>query len=381
MRFLFFIITACIFSSAFSQAKKDSLIFKSISETKHTCIANQYKTGTCWSFATVSFLESEILRKSNTSVDLSEMFFVRHAYPQKALNYIRMHGKANFGQGGQAHDVINIMKEKGLMPESAYGGINYNYKRHDHIELERILAGMLKSLTEIQSDGLTEKWDDAFVSVLETYLGVLPSDFEVDGKKTNAVQYSKSLGLIPEDYVEITSYTHFPFDTWIDLDVPDNWSHDKYFNVTLNELLLIAENAINKGYSVCWDGDISEPGFSHKDGIANVPEENLRNLSDEQKKSILMGGNPEVDITQEIRQKAFEKYQTTDDHLMHIVGISEDQFGMRYFHTKNSWGENSNAFEGMLNMSYSYFKKNTIAIMVHKDALPKEIKEKIRTEK
>lgn len=361
--------------------------FKVKTEVKTTPVKNQYRSGTCWSFATVSFIETELLRMGKGEIDLSEIFFVHHAYNLKADRYVRMHGSSNFGPGGQAHDVMNIAAKYGLVPESDYSGLLKGETQHVHGELDAGIQGYLDAV--IKTGKLSQVWPDAVSALLDTYLGKMPEQLNVKGNPT-PLAFSKNMGFNPEDYVELTSYTHHPFYTAFSLEIPDNWSNDTYYNVPLEDLNRIMHVALEQGYSFCWDGDVSDRGFSHAKGIAIVPERNIESmegtersrwekLSDKDKQSELYSfdkpGQEKV-ITPEMRQLAFDNHQATDDHLMHITGLVTDQNGTNYFITKNSWADNSNDKGGYLNMSEAYVNLNTVAIMVHKNAIPADIRKK-----
>lgn len=357
---------------------------------KNTNVKSQDRTGTCWSYATTSYIESELMRMGNPEFDLSEMYFVRNAYITKADLFVRFHGEANFSQGGQAHDVLMHMDEKGFVTEAAYNGKNYGSETHAHSEMESVLRGVVDAVVKNRNRKLSTAWKTAFNAILDAYLGEVPEKINVGSKSLSPVEFAKSTGFNANNYVEITSYSHHPFYGSFILEIPDNWTHDKYYNVPMNELMAIMDNAIDKGYTVCWDGDVGEKGFSHNNNVAIVPQMAIDELADSEKLkwSKLTDAErqkqmysfeapvPEVNVTQEMRQVTFDSYQTTDDHLMHMVGKAKDQNGTRYFLIKNSWGE-SNDLNGYLYMSDAYTRLKTIAILVHKDAIPKEIKSKL----
>ncbi|MDY0342362.1 MAG: C1 family peptidase [Lentimicrobium sp.] len=370
-------------------ARPEGYIFTVENQLKTTPVKNQYRSGTCWSFATVSFVETELLRMGKPEMDLSEMFYVRNAYQKKSERYVRMHGSSNFGPGGQAHDVMNIIATHGLVPENDYPGLLKGETQHVHGELDAGLQGYLDAVVRVKSGKLSQVWPEAVSALLDTYLGKLPEKLSVKGNPT-PLEYAKSEGFNPDDYVEITSYTHHPFYTAFALEIPDNWSNDTYYNVPMDDLYRIMLFALDKGYSFCWDGDVSERGFSHGKGVAIVPEKNIESLegtersrweklSDKDKQAELYSFDKpgyEKIITPEMRQQAFDNHQATDDHLMHITGLVTDQNGTNYFITKNSWADNSNDKGGYLNMSEAYVKLNTLAILVHKNAVPADIRKK-----
>ncbi len=371
--------------------------FTIVKQLDVTPVKNQYRTGTCWSFSTMSFLESEALRKGKPQVNLSEMWIARNAYVGKAQNYLRRDGHNNFGQGGLFHDIPWVIRNHGLVPEHVYPGLAYGENKHNHSELHAVLKSMLEALNKKpQGRKLTTAWLPAFKGVLNAYLGNVPENtedlkFEIFGKTFTPISFMQYLEINPDDYVEFTSFTHHPFYTWFALEIPDNWNFEQAFNVKVDELTEIAEHAIMNGYTVAWGSDVSEKGFSHRNGLAIVPEDE-RTVSDRKSKEkfLLIKGEKvpngfmqpvkEVEVTQEMRQDAFERKLTTDDHGMHIVGIVKDQTGKKYFIVKNSWGD-TNDLNGYFFASYPYFKYKTTMIMVHKDAVPKKIKKKMSCKK
>ena len=369
------IVLLVLTTTNFAQKDKSVHKFNLLYNVECTPVKNQNRTGTCWSFSTSSFLESELIRLGFGTHDISEMFFVRMNYPKKAERYIRYHGLFNFGPGGQAHDVTNVVREFGMVPEEVYPGINYGSDKHDHSELDAVLEGMLKAVVKSAHPKTTAVWADAINSVLDVYLGKVPAEFEYQGKKYTPQSFAKASGFNPDDYIEFTSYTNYPFNEKVMLEVPDNWSFDLYYNVQLDDLIKIMNNALENGYSIEWDGDSGKDNFYRKEGYAVIPmnEETDPDDAEEPEK--------EKVITQEIRQEAFNNYDVTDDHLMHIVGLAEDQNGTKFYYTKNSWGTENHGkemtYDGYWYMSESYVRLKTIAFMVHKDAVPKEIRERL----
>lgn len=346
-------------------------------EANATPVKNQAYTGTCWSFSTASFLESELLRTGQDEIDLSEMYIVRHIYIQKALNYVRRQGKANFGQGSMAHDVFSIMGEKGLMPEGAYTGLTGEETKHNHSEMEAMLKGIVEAAVAQQSKTVSDKWLKAYEAVLDIYLGPVPEKFEYENKKyTPETFVSKKMKLEADDYIQVTSFTHHPFYKPFVLEVPDNFSNGMFYNVPIDELESIAEYAIAEGYTFAWDSDVSEKGFSARRGLAILPEGCLSFKSNDEWDKAFANPGEEMDVTQEMRQKAFDEFSTTDDHLMHISGIVKDQNGTKYYKVKNSWGE-IGPYDGYLYASAAYFKYKTLAIIINKKALPKDISKKL----
>jgi bleomycin hydrolase len=284
---------------------------------------------------------------------------------------------------------MNVVKEYGMMPDSLYNGLVTGETKHDHNELDAVLKGFIDAV--IQGHKLTPVWRQAINSILDAYLGKVPDQFMTDKLQLTPKSYSEYCNIDPADYIELTSYTHHPFYQKCILEIPDNWSGDEYYNVPIDDFMTIIDNALGDGYSVCWDGDVSDKGFSHKNGVAIVPELRLNELSDpeksrweamnekEREEELYKFKKPgqEKNITQELRQMDFDNYSSTDDHLMHITGITKDQNGTKYYITKNSWSAESNKSGGYLNMSESYVRLNTIAIMVNKNALPARIAKRL----
>jgi aminopeptidase C len=334
-------------------------VFTPVVENKATPVKNQGRTGTCWCFGTLSFLESELLRMGIEEVDLSEMYTVRQTYKLRYFdNYLRR-GKGNLGPGGVCHTATLTSAQFGLMPESAYPGIAYDSPGHNHSELGSYVEAIAKVPDEAKN--MSPESEAMLNAVLDIYLGETPSSFTYKGKDFTPASFASYLGLDMDNYVEITSFTHHPFYRQIPVEIPDNWEHALYYNVPLNEFMAIADYALLNGYTIGWDGDLTKD-FSQANGLAVLPDPDP--------------SKDEVEVTQEIRQKWFETFQTVDDHIMHITGIVKDQYGVKYYITKNSWGE-TGKLKGYVNMSENYFKAKCIAIMVHKDAIPKEIRKKL----
>jgi len=331
--------------------------FKIIKQNESTSVKDQQKTGTCWCFSTVSFLESELLRMGKGEFDLSEMYIIRNVYPEKARYYVQQHGKANFSEGGQAHDVINSLLKSGLVPEDQYHGNLYNPGEHNHSEMVGAMEGMLNGIIDKRAE-LTTVWIEAIEAILDVYMGENVKSFAYDGTIHTPRSFTVNiLGLNAHNYIELTSYSHHPYYTKFNLEVPDNWSHDPYYNLPIDDLIQSMEHIIMNGYTLVWDGDVSEKGFSHKKGVAEIAEDEIP--------------------SQETRQKTFNTWRTTDDHLMHITGIAEDNDGNKYFITKNSWSEDSNNLGGYLYMSEDYVRLHTVAVLVNRKSIPKIITEKL----
>lgn len=342
-------------------------VFKTEKKINCTAVKNQANTGTCWSFATASFLESEVIRMGATDIDLSEMYIVRNIYKDKAKNYVLRQGKANFSQGSLAHDLIRMASQEGLVTEEAYSGLLEGETRHNHSEMENGLKGFLDGVRT--SKRLSKKWMPAFTAILDAYIGVAPTQFSYQGKDYTPKTFVDKVGINADDYVSITSFTHHPFYDQFILEIPDNYSNGAFYNVPLEEMMSIIDYALLAGYTISWDGDVSEKGFSARDGIAVLPESSER-------EDLFSTPGEEITVTQMNRQENFENYSTTDDHLMHIVGLALDQAGTKYYIIKNSWGEISD-YNGYLYMSEAYMKMKTVSVMMHKDALPAESAKKI----
>jgi len=295
---------------------------------------------------------------------------VRMTYPKKAADYIRYQGKNQFGAGSLSHDAINVMGEYGLVPESAYTGLQTGVTEHDHNGLDALLESTLKTALDKKLVQENQEWRKAIEGILDAYLGRAPKEFEYSGKTYTPATFRDAMGLKASDYVSITSFSHHPFNSKFVLEVPDNFSHESFYNVTIDELATIAEYAVNNGYSIVWDADVSEKTFSFKNGMAILPSADVK-AEDYFKKVVT-----EQKVTQAERQDAFETLRTTDDHLMHITGLAKDQDGTNYFIVKNSWGKN-NSYGGFQYVSREYFRGKTIAILLHKDAVPKEIRQNL----
>ena len=355
-----------------------------------TSVTNQASTGTCWCFATTSFMESELLRMGKGEYDLSEMFIVRQKYINQINDNYMRRGKGNVSQGSLSPSWITAFKQVGVVPEEVYSGINYDSDRHNHGELASYVSSISETAVKLKKN--SPEFHELVNSLMDIYLGKLPEKFTYKGKEYTAKSFAESLGLNMDDYVLLTSFTHKPYYEAFDVEVPDNWEHALMYNLPLDEMMSVMDNALKNGYSVCWDGDVSEKGFSFKNGVAINPEVNNVDdyaTTDRARFEKMDAGErleevykferpyPEVKVTPEVRQAGYEAFVTTDDHLMHITGITKDQNGTKYYITKNSWGTERNAFGGYLNMSESFVRAKTICIMVHKDALTKEVRNKI----
>ena len=357
------ISTAILLSSfiGFSQGYQ----FTSIVDLECSDVKSQGVTGTCWSYSTSSFLESEIKRITKMDIDLSEMYTVRNTYPKKAWNYVMRQGKAQYSQGGLAHDVLNSVEAYGLVPEAAFTGLATNDKKHNHSEMIAVTKAMLDAYIKNPARKLSPRWKTSYESILDIYLGKNPETFTYNGKEYTPKSFQKMVKINPNDYITLTSFSHQPFNTDFVLSIPDNFSNGNMHNVPLDKFEQIMFDALKKGYSIELDIDVSEKTFSSKNGIAIIPEDKTTQLE------ALMDIKKEKKITQEYRQQEFENFTTTDDHLMHITGIVKDQNGTIYYKTKNSWGSDGNRvkYGGYVYISSAYFRLKAISITLNAGAI------------
>ena len=363
--------------------------FTTVKELPVTSVKNQSRSSTCWSFSTLSYLESELIRTGKGEHDLSEMFIVSNAYYDKADKYIRTNGNINFAPGSSFGDAMTIWKNYGIVPEEVLPGLNYGESIHAHNELDAVTAGYINALDKNPNGKISTAWKNGFRGILDAYLGRIPQTFTYQGREYTPKTFAQELGINPDDYVSITSYSHHPFYSSFAIEIPDNWRWDKSYNLPLDEFMTIFDYTIEKGYTVLWGSDVSEKGFTKK-GIAIVPETEPENMSGsdqakwigttrqemESKFSSLSEILPEKVIDQAERQKAFDNRQTTDDHGMHIYGVAKDQEGNKYYLVKNSWGLSS-GYNGTWYVSETFIRYKTMNILVHKESVPKEIRKKL----
>ena len=338
-----------------------------------TSVKNQNASGTCWCFATTSFLEAELLREGKGEFDLSEMFTVRYNYYERLNdNYLRR-GKGNIGEGSIAHMALKVIDKYGIVPQSAYLGINYDSPLPDHRELGTYIAAIAGASVELRQR--SPEYFELQDALFDIYMGKIPENFEYEGKEYTPISFRDMLGIDIDDYVEITSFSHHPFYQKVPLEIPDNWDHELLYNLPLDDMMAVIDNALNNGYTVCWDGDVSEQGYVFMPtGVAVLPADPRTDMQ-----TIAASGSiiEEVEyVDQAMRQAGFESFTTTDDHLEHITGIATDPAGTRYYITKNSWGERG-PFDGYHYMSEKYVRAKTVSILVHKDAIPSDIKAKM----
>ena len=378
MKNFFLIVAVLSFTSvlyANSEGKSTgAYVFNETISLRATPVKNQAVTGTCWSFTTTSFLESELIRLGKGEFDLSEMHTVRFNYINRLQdNYLRR-GAGNLGEGSLAHMMFNIVKKHGIVPESVYTGINYNSAFHNHDELNRFVNAIAEVPVKLKNR--SSEYFKLVESLLDIYLGPLPQNFNISGKEYNSVSFFNSLGLNIEDYVEITSFSHHPWYSDFVLEIPDNWDGGRFYNLPLDEFMQVIDNSLENGYTVCWDGDMSEKSYSDKMGVAvNATDEEL--MSEEGRELSFKKIYKEADVTQESRQSGFEKFITTDVHLMHLIGRATDQNGTIYYKVKNSWKPEINIFGGYNFLSKKFVEAKTISIVVHKNAIPEHIRRKL----
>ena len=321
-------------------------------------VRSQDRTGTCWCYAGTSFLESELMRRSKGTHDLSEMFVVKNVYKDKATNFVLRQGKANFSQGALAHDYLRSVDRYGVVPEEVFSGKTIGETAHDHSEMESVAKSILEAV--VKRKKLSPRWNKAFDSVLNIYLGEAPESFEYRDQSYSPLEFSESIEFNLDDYVSFTSYTHHPFYKPFVLEIPDNFSNGSFVNVPVDDMIEIIDEAMDAGYGVMWDGDVSEKGFSANKGVATLPaDKNARGLN---------GPVKQMEVTQDLRQERFLSYSTTDDHLMHLVGRATDQDGNKYYLIKNSWGK-IGPHKGYLYMSEAYVRLHTLAITLNRDCV------------
>ncbi len=381
-----------------TQVKKDSVEgwqFTTVDSVPITRVKDQHRSGTCWAFSTLGFLESEVLRIKGKEVELSPMFVVSKTLIDRATYCVRLYNEPRFAEGGSAYDVIYCMQHYGLVPKSAMPGIRYGWTEADTLpvfsELTAVASGYLSGLKKQKK--LSPVWRDGLQAIYDVYLGKCPTEFEYEGKQYTPESFVKSLGLNAEDYVSITSYTHHPFYERFALEVPDNWRMDQMYNVPMEDMMRIIDNAIANGYTLAWGADVSEIGFTRK-GIGVVPDADhgadltgsdmqkwVGMSKDKQKEELTKKPLPEKTITQQMRQDAFDNWENTDDHGMQIFGTAKDQNGKRYYMVKNSWGTVKSDYKGIWYISEAFMQYKTNDVLVHKNAIPKDIRKKLKIEK
>lgn len=363
--------------------------FTTVKENPITPIKNQASSGTCWAFSTIGFLESEVIRINNIKdeakyPDLSEFFVVSHSYSDRADKYVRLDGKLGFSAGSGAGDVIETIRRYGIVPNADMTGMNYGTELPRQSELDAVLLGYVQAVARIPNRTLTTAWKRGFDGILEAYLGAYPETFTVDGKTYTPESYRDALKINPDDYISLTSYTHHPFYKPFVLEVCDNWRWDESYNVPIDEFMETVDYAINNGYTIAWGTDVSELGFT-RDGYAifvdnsavapGAGSDQAHWVGQEDKPAEIVAPK-EKEATQETRQRDFDNKTVTDDHGMQIYGIAKDQWDNKYYLVKNSWGV-TGKYDGIWYASEAFVKNQSLDILIHKDALPKDLKKKL----
>jgi len=374
MNKVFRLVILLLLVSTLANSQETGYIFTMKKDLACTSVKNQSASSTCWCFSGISMFESELLRMGKKPYDLSEMYIVRHTYEKKADMYARMHGSSTFAGGGEYGDLLTGIHEIGLVPDAAYPGLNYGEVKHNHSEMDGVLKGYMDAV--IKSRKLTTAWFNGLNGILDAYLGKMPESFTYEGKTYTPASFTKELGINPDDYVTITSFSHHPFYKQCMLEIPDNWAAGLFYNLPLDDMMQIIENSVNSGYTVAWASDMSDKGFSMKEGIAIIPAKDWNEMTTDEAASQFKGPHPERVITQEMRQKEFDNYTTTDDHGMHIVGTATDQSGNIFYKVKNSWGI-TGKYDGFIYVSKAFIALRTTNIMVNKNVIPVAIAKKM----
>ena len=390
IRSIFTAAACALIAISASAQKAPEYEFTVVKENPVTSIKNQYRSGTCWCYSALSFIESEILRTKGQEVDLSEMFVVGKSYRDRAVKFVRLDGHLNFAAGSSFGDVLHVIDDYGIIPQDVYSGFNYGTEMPEQSELDAVLKGYVDAVKGNPNRKLTTAWKNGLDGILNAYFGEAPETFTVNGVEYTPESYRDHLGINYDDYVNITSFTHHPFYEPFIIEVCDNWRWDSAYNLPMEEMMEVMYNAIDNGFTIAWGSDVSEKGFT-RDGLAVMPveEEKTKAGSDqerwvgkeaekeEKKESRKRHGLPEEQvITQELRQEGYDRKTTTDDHGMHIYGIAEDQNGTKYFMVKNSWGE-TGKYDGIWYASDAFVRYKTLNVVVHKDALPEHIAKKL----
>lgn len=394
-----FILALLALTTAGAQAEeaKDSVksnkpVFTTIKANPITSVKDQNRSGTCWNYSTLSFFEAEILKATGKDVDLCEAFVANKTYMERAIQVVRFHGDCQFSQGGSAEDVLATLKTYGICPEDAmpFPGSLYGDSLNNFNEFFTVLEPYVNAISRSSSKKLSTQWKVGLQGILDAYLGKCPEKFTYEGKEYTPKSFAASLGLNFNDYVSITSYTHHPFYTGFAVEVQDNWRFPLSYNLPMDEMMQVIDNAIQQGYTIAWGGDVSEEGFTRKglayaidtkatESLAGSDMAKWLKMSDTKKKSLIdsLGCTvPEIVPTQELRQERFDNWQLTDDHGMLIYGIAKDQNGREYYMVKNSWGETGD-YKGTWYMTKTFIAANTMDFLVNKNAIPKSIRKKL----
>ena len=377
-------------TSAFAQEKAEGFQFTTVKENPITSIKNQNRSGTCWAFSSLSFFEAELIRMGKGEYDLCEMYLAHKTYEDRAKASVRMHGDVSFSQGGSFYDAVYCMKNYGMIPQDAMPqpGTLYGDTLPNHNELFTIAEAYVNAIAKGTQKQLSPVWFDGLNAIYDTYLGKVPEKFTHNGKEYTPKSYMESLGLNMNDYISLTSYTHHPFYEQFVIEVQDNWRWGLSYNLPLDEFMETMDYAVKNGFTFAWGSDVSETGFT-RDGIAVCPDAEkgadftgsdmarwTGMSATDKRRELTSRPLPEIEVTQEMRQKAYDNWETTDDHGMLIYGIAKDQTGKEYFMVKNSWGE-SGKYKGIWYASKAFVAYKTMNILIHKDAVPKKIAKKL----
>lgn len=385
--------SAMLFIALSAMAQADSLkpVFTTVKEIPITSVKNQARSGTCWNYSTLSFFEAEILKKSKKTYDLCEMFICNKNYMDRAIVKVRMHGDAQFSQGGSAYDVLAVMKNYGICPEEAMPlpGTMYGDTLNNFNQFFEVMEPYVNAVAHSSAKTLNPAWKNGLQGILDAYLGKCPEEFTYEGKKYTPKSFAESLGLDFDDYVSITSFTHYPFYTEFPVEVQDNWRQPGSWNLPIEEVEKVIDNAIEQGYTIAWGGDVSEDGFTRQGLALLYDAENADqtgsdmahwlklSATEKMNKIKELGVNlVESEVTQEKRQEEYDNWTLTDDHGMLIYGIAKDQTGREYYMVKNSWGV-TGEYEGTWYMSKNFILAKLMDFMINKNAIPKDIRKKL----
>lgn len=384
------LIPAVLMLAALPAFAQDGFQFTTVKENPITSVKNQNRSGTCWAFSSLGFFEAELLRMGKGETDLCEMYLVHKTYEDRAKAAVRMHGDVSYSQGGSFYDAVYCMKHYGMLPQSAMPepGSLYGESLPDFTELDKISTAYVNAVAKGEQKKLSPVWFKGLNAIYDAYLGEVPETFTYNGKSYTPMSYMQSLGLNMDDYVSLTSYTHHPFYEQFVIEIQDNWRWGLSYNLPLNELMEVMDNAVRNGYTIAWGSDVSETGFT-RDGIAVCPdvesEENAAGTDmarwigmpkASRERQLVSKPCKEIEVTQDMRQEGYDNWETTDDHGMLIYGLAKDQTGKEYFMVKNSWGT-AGDYQGIWYASKAFVAYKTMNILVHKDALPKAIAKKI----